>query len=153
MAVVLPELKEQRARRRRRATCIVILLAQCALLGCTSAIKVDEQIPVIKYDEQGRIKGLFGLRTKPSSDPTCRIKENTVDFVNIEREEYLIFQLPSGVRVWVKTEGEMRKILTDPQNPRASEFLSSGKRYKLTAYACDGIGHTSYQAVSVELLN
>lgn len=149
----MPELKEQGARSRRRATGIVILLAHCALFGCTSAVKVDEQIPVIKYDEQGRIKGLFGLRTKPSGDPTCKLRENTVDFVNIEREEYLIFQLPSSVRVWVKTEGEMRKILTDPQNPKASEFLSRGKRYKLTAYACDGIGHTSYETVSVELLN
>ena len=153
MSFVLPELKEQCAHRRCRIAGILLLLAHCALLGCASKVRVDEQTPLIKYDDQGRIKGLFGLRTEPSGDPTCRLRENTVDFVNIEREEYLVFQLPSTFRVWVKIEGEMRKILTDPQNSNASEFLSRGKKYKLMAYACDGIGHTSYETVSVELLD
>jgi hypothetical protein len=143
-----------------------------ALLNCTSkvhekgqekspanpplqlpALNQEERTPVVRYDERGRIKGLFGLRTDPSGDPTCRLREYNVDFVNIERNEYLVFQLESTFRVWVKLEGEMQKMFTDAQNAKAREFLSKWKKYKLTAYLCDGIGHDSYETVSVELLN
>lgn len=116
-------------------------------------VKNDEGTPKIVYDERGRIKGLFGLRTDPSGDPTCRLREYTVDFVNIERNQYLVFSLPSTFHVWVEVEGEMQKIFSDPQNAKARAFLSKGKKYKLKAYACDAIGHTSFETVSVELLD
>ena len=73
--------------------------------------------------------------------------------MNVERDEYLVFQLPSTFRVWVKVGGEMQQIFSDPKNIRAREFLSRWKKYRLKAYACDGIGHTTYQTVSVEALN
>ncbi len=118
-----------------------------------SVVKTEEGTPRIVYDERGRIKGLFGLRIDPSGDPTCKLEEYTVGFVNIERNQYLVFSLPSTRHVWVEVEGEMQKIFSDPENTKAREFLSKGKKYKMKAYSCDAIGHTSYETVSVELLN
>jgi hypothetical protein len=142
-----------RARGRSRLQVALLLLIPCVLLGgCASSglVTADEQIPRIEYDAQGRIKGLFGLR-RPSADPTCRQQEFTADFVNVERDEYLVFQIPSTRRVWVQLEGEMRKMFSDPQDARAREVLSGRRKYKMKAYACDGIGHTNYETVSVEL--
>jgi hypothetical protein len=151
MFVASPAIREQGVRRRRRLLTSGLLLALSVFPACSSG--AEERTPVIKYDEQGRIKGLFGLRANASADITCKLREYTVDFVNVERGEYLIFQLPSTFRVWVKIEGEMQRILADPHNPQASEFLSTGRKYRMRTYACDGMGHTSYETVSVELLN
>ncbi|HEX8846283.1 MAG TPA: hypothetical protein VF791_16670 [Pyrinomonadaceae bacterium] len=168
-----PVPKTHTTRRRRNSAAALVLMAHCGLLGCTSSVQPnnaaqnsvvkadgpvvsvrnEEGTPVIKYDERGRIKGLFGLRTDPSADPTCKLEEFTVDFVNIERNEYLLFSLPSTFHVWVKVEGEMQQIFSDPKNTKAREFLAKGKKYRLRAYSCDAIGHTTYETVSVELLN
>ena len=145
-----PESKEQSTWHCRWMIVPLLLLICCGYLSCSTAIQ--ESKPTIKYDEKGRIKGLFGLRLHPSGDPTCRLEEFTVDFVNIERNEYLVFSLPTTFYVWVKVEGEMQKIFSDPQNTKAREFLSKQRKYKLTTYACDAIGHTSYEPVSVEVL-
>jgi hypothetical protein len=163
MFVASPALKKQGAPR-HPGVAAVLLLATCGLAGCATVVpdssssripgaNRDEQTPTIRYDERGRIKELSGLRTDPSSDPTCRLRDYTVDFVDIEREQYLVFQLPSTFRVWVKVEGEMQRMFADAGNAKAREFLSKPRKYKLTAYACDGIGHTSYETVSVEALD
>lgn len=173
MFVPSPTLKERGAPDSRKAAGLLLLTFHCLLIGCASSaqqndstqspgiktdgpgltVKNDEGTPSIVYDERGRIKGLFGLRTDPSGDPTCRLREYTVDFVNIERDQYLVFSLPSTFHVWVKVEGEMQKMFSDPQNTKAREFLSKLRKYRLKAYACDGIGHTSFETVSVELLD
>jgi hypothetical protein len=173
MFVASTLLRERETRRRRRIAGVLFVVANCGLLGCASSVqqnnspqnssvkldepglivKNDEGIPRIEYDERGRIKGLFGLRTHPTGDPTCKPVELTADYVNMERNEYLLFQIPSTFQVWVKVEGEMQEMFSDPKNAKAREFLSRWKKYRLKAYSCDGIGHTTYQTVSVELMN
>ena len=146
--------------RRRQFPVIVVLLAHCGLLmscasknlSTSSGTVLEEQTPRIEYDAKGRIKGIFGLR-RPSSDPTCRPQEYTVDFVGVERNEYLLFQLPSTVQVWVKVKGEMQEIFSDPQNVKAREFLSKQRKYRLKAYVCDMTGHTNVDTESIELLD